>query len=379
MKTSGILQISAYYPPHLGGQEIVVQDLAGRLTSTGNEVDVVTSNLGAGSGAAVENGVRVTRLRSSEFAHTPIIWGLFCWLIKNVRRETIIHLHVGQFFTPEIVWLASKIKRFKYIIHLHIDPVPSSAMGRILPLYKKLFLSREVRAAEIIIVLNEEHGRILARDYQCADKIVVMSNGINQDYFEIVRTPIYSETLKLLYVGRLSPQKNLPILLKALSTLKDDVTLDIIGDGECRRELEQFTKDNKLWNVAFHGRLTRSEIAAYYATRDALILPSLYEAQPIVLLEAMASRIPIIATKVIGIESEAKDAAILVQPTVQGIAEGITCFRAMPSAAVELLVDKAFNKAQTHKWDEIIKSYTRLYKMIAEENGHRVQKHSLSL
>ena len=60
--------------------------------------------------------------------------------------------------------------------------------------------------------------------------------------------------------------------------------------------------DRKLENVRLHGRLSRDEVKKFYATCSALILPSLYEVQPIVLLEAMASRIPIIVSKGIGIE-----------------------------------------------------------------------------
>jgi D-inositol-3-phosphate glycosyltransferase len=365
MKTSRIIHVTAYYPPHLGGQEIVVQDLVTQLTLAGEQVEVVTSSIGTRRGANIENGVLVTRLKSSEFAHTAIIWRLFFWLLRHTGRNTIVHLHAGQFFTPEVVWLAAKIKRFRYILHLHADLVQSGPMGKFLPLYKRLFFGREIRGAELVIVLNNELRRAVNHDYSYDGKLLVMLNGVGEDFFKITRRPTKSTTLKLLFVGRLSPHKNLTALLEALSVVKHGITLDIIGDGECRREVEMLIARKKLENVTLHGTLSRDEVKKYYATCSALILPSLYEAQPIVLLEAMASRVPVIVTRGIGIEATAWE-AVLIEPTVQGVADGIESFAAMAPGAQELLVDAAFRRAERHRWHALISSYIELYDGIAE-------------
>jgi D-inositol-3-phosphate glycosyltransferase len=366
MKTPRIIHVTAYYPPHLGGQEIVVQDLVTQLALAGEQIEVVTSSVGTKTGVSVENGVLVTRLKSDEFAHTAIIWGLFFWLLKRAERNTIVHLHVGQFFVPEVVWLAAKIKRFRYILHLHCDLVQSGPMGRLLPLYKKLFLGREINDAELVIVLNNEHRRAVRHGHRYDGKLLVMSNGIGEDFFKVTRKPTGSKTLKLLFVGRLSPHKNLTALLEALSTIKREITLDIIGDGECRRELRMLIADKKLENVRLHGRLSRDEVKKFYATCSALILPSLYEVQPIVLLEAMASRIPVIVSKGIGIEVEARE-AVLIEPTTQGIVYGIESFAAMTPDAQDLLADAAFKRAEKHRWHALINSYIDLYDGIAED------------
>jgi glycosyltransferase involved in cell wall biosynthesis len=366
MKNPHIIHVTAYYPPHLGGQEIVVQDLVTQLALAGEQVEVVTSSVGTRTGVSVENGVLVTRLKSGEFAHTAIIWGLFFWLLKRTRRNTIVHLHVGQFFASEVVWLAAKIKRFRYILHVHCDLVQSGPMGRLLPLYKKLSLAREINDAELVIVLNNEHRRAVRRDHRYDGKMLVMSNGIGEDFFKVTRKPTGSKTLKLLFVGRLSPHKNLTALLEAFSTIKREITLDIIGDGECRRELRMLIADKKLENVRLHGRLSRDEVKKFYATCSALILPSLYEVQPIVLLEAMASRIPIIVSKGIGIEVEARE-AVLIEPTTQGIVYGIESFAAMTPDAQDLLTDAAFKRAEKHRWHALISSYIDLYDGIAED------------
>lgn len=364
MKTSSIIHLSAYYPPHLGGQEIAVQDLVAQLALMGIRVEVVTSDLGASAGVSSENGIRVTRLRSAEFGHTAITWSLFFWLLRNVKRDTIVHLHFGQFFGSEMVWLASKIKRFRYIMHIHGYPVQSSSIGKILPLYKVLFWGREIRAAKAVIVLNAQHRRTVKADYGYAGRLLTMCNGIDESFFRSIRNSVAPEPFKLLFVGRLSHGKNLDLLLEALSVINREVTLDIVGDGECRHMLEMIARVKRLNNVKLHGRLSRDEIKEFYAKSNALILPSSYEAQPIVLLEAMASRIPIIVTKGIGVELDAGE-AILIEPTVRGITDGIQALLRMPADARELLTDRAFKRVEQRRWSIVINSYIQLYAELA--------------
>jgi len=235
-----------------------------------------------------------------------------------------------------------------------------------LPLYKKLFLGREIHDAERVIVLNNEQRRTVRYEHGYDDELLVMSNGIGEDFFHVTRKPAESGTFKLLFVGRLSPHKNLTALLEALSVIKREITLDIIGDGECRRELSALIADKKLENVWLHGRLSRDEVKKFYATCSALILPSLYEAQPIVLLEAMAAGVPVIVTKGIGVDVTARE-AVLIEPTVQGIADGIESSAAMAPEARELLVDAAFKRAEEHRWPTLISTYINLYDEIARD------------
>jgi glycosyltransferase involved in cell wall biosynthesis len=364
MKASGIIHVSAYYPPHLGGQEIAVQDLVAQLARTGMNVEVITSDRGARAGVSIEDGVRVTRLRSADFGHTAITWSLFFWLLRHARQDTIVHLHFGQAFVSEIVWLASRIKRFRYIMHVHCHPVQSGPMGRLLPLYKRLLFRREIQSAEAVVVLNSHHRGIVRSDYGYAGRLLVMFNGIDGSFFEAMRNPAETGPLRLLFVGRLTPGKNLDILLEALSETDHDITLDVIGDGECRHRLEAIMRDKGLKNARLHGRLTRDEIKEFYATSNALILPSSYEAQPLVLLEAMAARVPIIVTKGIGIELDART-AILIEPTVEGITDGIENFLAMPADARELLTDVAFERAEERRWNRLVYSYIQLYEEVA--------------
>jgi glycosyltransferase involved in cell wall biosynthesis len=363
MKVPPILQVSAYYPPHLGGQEVAVQELATQLASAGERVEVVTSDLGGRRGSTVENGVRVTRLRSWEVGHSAVTFGLFWWLIRNVRRDTIVHLHFGQFFTSEIIWIAAKIKGFKYIFHMHCDPDPSGPLGKLLPLYRKLFLGRELRDAAQVIVLNDAHQRLVGERYGRHENVVVMRNGVTSEFFHAMRSASESGPMELVFAGRLSPGKNLDRLIKALGVAETKVTLHIIGDGESREALEEVARAENAGNVLFHGRLTRDEIMRFYASCDGFVLPSLYEAQPLSLLEAMACRIPAIATNVAGL-AELAECTVMVDPSLEGLASGIDRLARMSDSARADMVERAFERAENHDWSRVLDSYIRLYESV---------------
>lgn len=363
MNEPRIVQVSAYYPPHLGGQEVAVQELATQLALAGERVEVVTSDLGGRRGAAVESGVQVTRLKSWEVGHSTVIVGLFWWLIRNVRHDTIVHLHFGQFFTSEIIWLASKLIGFKYIVHMHSDPVPSGPLGKMLPLYRKLFFGRELRDAAQVIVLNDAHRRMVGERYGRYEKVVVMRNGVSSEFFRTVRHANESRPMELIFAGRLSPGKNLDRLIQALGVAETKVTLHIIGDGECREALEEAARAEGAGNVVFHGRLSRDEIMRFYVSCDAFVLPSLYEAQPLALLEAMACRIPAIATNAVSF-GELAECAVVVDPSVEGLAAGIDRLAGMSASGRADLVERAFRRAGRHEWSRVLDSYIRLYRTV---------------
>lgn len=360
MRAPRVVLVSAYYPPHLGGQEVVVQDMASCLHASNVLVEVVTSDLGSAKGVTVENGIRVTRLKSFEFAHTAIIWSLFFWLIKNVKKDTVVHLHAGQLFTPEVVWLASKFAGFKYILHFHSDMAPSGPMGIVLPFYNRLFLPLPIRDAAITIVLRDDRRRELTQGYPNNRGMIVMSNGITDDFFEVSQN-ITNKTGRLLFVGRLNANKNVAGLIEALALSDVKIGLDVIGDGECRNELEELAAAKNLDDVAFHGRLSRDTIKSFYATCAAFVLPSFHEEQPMVLLEAMACRVPIIASKVTALSNTIDGAAIVIDTTPQGIANGIEEFARMGPRDAEAMVNRAFERVKKLSWSAIIESYIDLY------------------
>jgi len=127
-------------------------------------------------------------------------------------------------------------------------------------------------------------------------KIGVIRNFINTEIF----CPIDSKKhfSKMIFVGRLDPQKNLPNLFEALSKTK--LTLDIYGHGPLREQLAHKTKNLGI-SVNFMGVVANKDLPEVLNCYRYYILPSLYEGMPKSLLEAMSCGLICIGTNVDGI------------------------------------------------------------------------------
>ncbi|CAB4921670.1 unannotated protein [freshwater metagenome] len=134
---------------------------------------------------------------------------------------------------------------------------------------------------------------------------------------------------RLIAAGRLVEVKGIQFLLPALRLLRDagvDVSLTIVGDGPKRAELERQCEDLGLSDrVVFHGVATHAQVAILMRESDAFVLPSTNENLPNVVIEALASGLPVIGSRVAGVP-EMLDAAngILVEPAdVEGLAAAL--------------------------------------------------------
>ena len=137
-----------------------------------------------------------------------------------------------------------------------------------------------------------------------ADRIRLMERGIDITLFHPTKRNgffkkhfrIEDHVIKLLYVGRVSREKNLPILVEAFNRLNEerkDVHLIIVGEGPY---LEEMKKDLTGKPVTFTGYLTGEDLAAAYASSTVFVFPSTTDTFGNVVLEAQASGVPVIVT-----------------------------------------------------------------------------------
>jgi glycosyltransferase involved in cell wall biosynthesis len=117
---------------------------------------------------------------------------------------------------------------------------------------------------------------------------------------------------RLLYVGRLAPQKNLPLLLTVVQRLKaagcTAFKLSIIGEGPEDAALRaQAARDDLLTHVEFRGPVSREEVVGVFAAADAFVLTSDFEGFPRVLMEAAAAALPVVSTTVSGADEAIAD------------------------------------------------------------------------
>jgi glycosyltransferase involved in cell wall biosynthesis len=119
------------------------------------------------------------------------------------------------------------------------------------------------------------------------------------------RSTELSRKLRVIFVGRLEREKGPLNVLKVAEILRD-VEFIIVGYGSQMDLMVQIIKEKDLSNVKMLGVVTHSDISKFYKDADILLLPSYSEGMPIVMLEAMASEVPVIVSDV-GAVSEILD------------------------------------------------------------------------
>jgi glycosyltransferase involved in cell wall biosynthesis len=365
-----IVHILGYYPPHLGGMEYRTKDLSEYFANKGHLVQVITSDIGCKVGKlSSKKNLRIDYLKSFEFAHTPIMPSLLFKLLF-LPKDSIVHLHISQAIMPEITYLVCKIRKLPYIAHIHLDIDASGSFGLLLPLYKKHFLSRVIKNADAVSVLTSDYKILISEKYDIPkNKITVIPNGT---YFTVknntrknLHTPI-----QLLFVGRLSVQKNVPLLIKALHICvyqyKLPLHLRIAGDGEKRMEITQLIKELKLERyVSLLGSVQPKDLTDIYATSDIFILPSLSESFGTVIIEAMASGIPVIATNIPAVKNIITNqvTGLLVNQNPKDVAKAIYQLSKNASLRKNIIANGLIN-IKKYSWETVANQYETIYRSI---------------
>lgn len=141
------------------------------------------------------------------------------------------------------------------------------------------------------------------------DRLRIVHCGVNPARYG--RQPRAAFGKRVMFVGRLDAVKGVPLLLEAVARVRaahPEVRLSIVGDGPHRAALEAQARDLGLDpDAVFLGYRPQDEVAALLEEADMLVLPSFAEGVPVVLMEAMASRIPVIASQVAGVGELVED------------------------------------------------------------------------
>jgi teichuronic acid biosynthesis glycosyltransferase TuaC len=174
-------------------------------------------------------------------------------------------------------------------------------------------LTRPVlHAAQRVLVVSEDLGRVAVRDYDADPaRIRAIPNGCDATIFHPqsradARTAlgIDADAELMVYVGRLVPEKGLRELLDAMASLapqRPKLQLALIGDGPMRAELDARVAADPTLRVRLPGAQGPHEVARWMAASDLVTLPSYSEGHPNVLVEALACGRPVVATPVGGI------------------------------------------------------------------------------
>ncbi|CAF1207791.1 unnamed protein product [Adineta ricciae] len=122
----------------------------------------------------------------------------------------------------------------------------------------------------------------------------VLSTGIDTQLFSFSKNFLRN---KLIYIGRIAPEKNLFRLIDLFSLIQSDYTLDIVGFGSVETQLKDYVRKKNIEHIRFIGRIPYDQLYKYYQSGHAFLCTSLHESYGFTLLESLSCGTPIIYPK----------------------------------------------------------------------------------
>lgn len=234
-------------------------------------------------------------------------------LARDFAQQKVCHVHnhLGD-ASGTVALLAAELRSIPFSMTLHGPEI----------FWDRAYwsLSRKIRKSQFTACISgyAMAQAMLVTEGSHREKLHIVHCGIELDNYS--RTKRSSGLTSLLFIGRLEYRKGLHVLLHAFAELRGlghDARLTIIGDGPEREALSQMSGSLMLQDrVSFVGAKTEAEVADYLASADILLAPSLSEGLPTVILEALASEVPVIASSVAGIAEAVRqnETGLLVSP-----------------------------------------------------------------
>ncbi|WP_318247029.1 glycosyltransferase [Microbacterium gallinarum] len=173
---------------------------------------------------------------------------------------------------------------------------------------------------------------------------------------------------RLVFVGRLTTEKQIDVVLRALATLDPalDVTFDIVGKGDQRRNLEELTRELGLTDrVRFHGHTTDDELKALLTNASLFVIASIAELQSIATMEAMASGLPIVAADAVALPHLVHDGenGYLFRPgDVDDLAEKLTAVLTLSPEDRLQMQQASLDGVKVHDMKRTLDTFEALYR-----------------
>lgn len=350
-----LMVVDAWFPL-VGGGQIHVLEIAKNLAKQGFNITVLTRDLGKWSDKV--EGVEFLRVGHFRDFADPL--GRIEFLIISLwvaltRSYDILHLHA---FSPGL--LTPFVKFFrpskKIVFTVHGKGVKVAGFNTSASFLENLVIYTMPYDVEITVAKNTLTKKTNAKE------VVVIPNGVDIDKYKgAIRKR--DKVKNILYVGRLSFEKGVDILIEAFKDLADkNINLVIVGTGVEESKLRE--NSSGISAVVFKGRLEGKDLIKEFKNADLLVLPSRTEGHPLVLFEAWASRLPIITTRVGDNEEYLRDGdnGFLCEFTAMSLKKKIK--QVIRNKNLDKVAEKGYQNVSRYSWKDVAEQTAKVYKSI---------------
>lgn len=305
--------------------------------------------------------------------------------VNQIHRETKFDLLHSHIYPGALAgYLSSKILRLPHLVTVHgiyydiYGELSSTWQSVLNTVIERLILG--LSYDKMVCVSNSVKDR-LERIGASKTKLNYIPNGVD---FEKFNPSVNSDLKKWLniqdktlitFFGSLTPVKGVKYLISAIPLIKreiKDAKFLIVGEGYRKNYLIELAKKIGVNDsVIFHDYIPHSSMAAFINGSDLVILPSLMEGGPMIPVEAMACKVPVVATSVGGTPEVIKNrqTGILVKPrSDESIAQGVITVLSDKSLRKKI-TSRGYKFVKTHfSWDIIADKTIELYHSVLEPN-----------
>lgn len=358
MKSLKILFVSDIFYPHPGGISEHIDSLARYLRKRGHLTYILTANFSSGVDYKDPDYIirvgKAFKIPINKSIGSITLSPKLNKLVKEIVQKNnydIIHIH-GP-IAPVLPMLAIKYSKSINVATFH------SAHDEVL-LYRifKGYLENYFKKLHGRIAVSEVAKRSISRYFDGEYRII--PNGVDIHRFnpnnEKIDWLINDNSKKILFVGRIEPRKGLKYLILAFNEVVkfiSDVKLIVVGDGPFKILYEQYINKNIEDKVIFVGKVGYDELPKFYVSCDVFVSPATEkESFGIVLLEAMASKIPVIASDIEGYRQ-------IIEDEVNGFLFESENYKNLADKIIMVLKNKNFvNKVVENAYKIVVEKYS---------------------
>ena len=374
-----ILELTQRFAPALGGVEQHVEHLATELLRAGFAVEVATSDLARDrpfariTAPTIPMAYPVYRHRAMRTVPAPhglgiVAPGLLGQALNS--RVDLLHAHAFGYFPTWVASATHRLRKVPLVITPHTDQGSGTPGSRT---YARAVARATLSTADRVVAQSRR------------EQLHLESLGVDPGRIERIPTPFdlaefafgkttndLRENPVLLFVGRIYPeQKGLDVLVRALSKLRGTVApmARLIGEDWGGKDwLTRLARDVGVQDrVTFTGILPRAAVLHEFQSADIFVLPSRFDSFPVVLLEAMASGLPVVATDVGAIPeivAHGKSGLVVPPGDVDRLAESLGRLMADP-ALRHRLGEEAKRASKAYSWEKLAPRYVSMFTDLA--------------
>jgi phosphatidyl-myo-inositol alpha-mannosyltransferase len=354
-----IAQVCPYAWDAPGGVQVHVGELSERLRDAGHDVVVVAPVLRRERARGIAVAGRAVRVRyqGTVAPIAPLAWARVRAILRRWRPD-VVHAH--EPLTPSASMAAAMTSPAPVVATFHAHVERSGLFDAAAPVLRPVW--RRLRAR---IAVSEAARRFVSE--RLGDGVKVIPNGLDVERFaSAAPADDLPPGRRVLWVGRLDPQKGFPVAVRAFGLLAEDLPdlwLVVAGEGRDRTALAELPLRARE-RVVVLGNVERDRLPRYHAAADTFVSPALgQESFGIVLVEAMAAGLPVVATDIPGYREVIEDGVegLLVPPgDVGALASALRRVLEDPEAA-KSFGEAGRARARRYSWDVVGREIEAVY------------------